>query len=116
MITTFFKLHFSRFRLKVITYRNHRKFQEKNFLNDLKEINIIMNEKGHHKKVPILLKKTYLAIVNKSALLKMRIVRGNQASFIAEKFLKAICNRSRLKDKMDKNSTEKKDNETCLSH
>ena len=40
MITTFFKLHFSRLRPKVITYRNYKKF-----LNDLKETNIIMNEK-----------------------------------------------------------------------
>ena len=45
MITTFFKLHFSRLRPKVITYRNYKKFHEEKFLNDLKETNIIMNEK-----------------------------------------------------------------------
>ena len=44
MITTFFKLHFSRLRPKVITYRNYKKFHEEKFLNDLKETNIIMND------------------------------------------------------------------------
>ena len=37
MITTFFKLHFSRLRPKVITYRNYKKFPEEKFLNDMKE-------------------------------------------------------------------------------
>ena len=31
MITTFFKLHFSRLRPKVITYRNYKKFHEEQF-------------------------------------------------------------------------------------
>ena len=30
---------------KVITYRNYKKFHEEKFLNDLKQTNIIMNEK-----------------------------------------------------------------------
>ena len=45
MITTFLKLHFSRLRPKVIAYRNYKKFHEEKCLNDLKETNIIMNEK-----------------------------------------------------------------------
>ena len=45
MITTFFKLHFSRLRPKVITCRNYKKFHEEKFLNDLKETNIIIDEK-----------------------------------------------------------------------
>ena len=45
MITTFFKLHFSRPRLKVITYRNYKKFDEEKFLNDLKEMNVRIDEK-----------------------------------------------------------------------
>ena len=45
MITTFFKLHFSRPRLKVITYRNYKKFDEENFLNDLQEMNVRIDEK-----------------------------------------------------------------------
>ena len=45
MITISFKLHFSRLRPNVITYRNYKKFREEKFLYDLKETNIIMNEK-----------------------------------------------------------------------
>ena len=45
MISIFFKLHFSRLKPKVITCRNYNKFHEEKFLNDLKETNIIMNEK-----------------------------------------------------------------------
>ena len=44
MITTFFKLHFSRLRPIIITYRNYKKFHKEKFLNDLKETNIIMND------------------------------------------------------------------------
>ena len=75
MITTFFKLHFSRLRLKVITYR---KFHEEKFLNDLKETNIIMNEKDPNHNYQSLTK-AFLTIVNKQAPLKKKIVRGNQA-------------------------------------
>ena len=37
VITTFFKLHFSRLRPKEITYRNYKNVHEEKFLNDLKE-------------------------------------------------------------------------------
>ena len=47
MITTVFKLHFSRLRPKLITYRNYQKFHEEKFLNHLKEINNIIDEKDH---------------------------------------------------------------------
>ena len=78
MITTFFKLHFSRLRPKVTTYRNYKKFHKEKILNDLKETNIIMNEKDPNQNVQSLTK-TFLAIVNKRAPLKKKIMRGNQA-------------------------------------
>ena len=106
MITTFFKLHFSRLRPKVITYRNYKKFHEEKFLNDLQETNIIMNEKDPNQNYQSLTKKI-LTIVNKHAPLKKKIVRGNQALFTTKEFQKAIYTRSRLKNKMDKNPTEK---------
>ena len=109
MITTIFKLHFSRLRPKVITYRNHKKFHEKKFLNYLKETNIIMNEKDPNQNYQPLTK-TFLTIVNKHASLKKKIVRGNQAPFMTKEFQKAIYSRSRLKNKMNKNPTEKKHN------
>ena len=45
MITTLFRQHFSRLRPKVITYRNYKKFDGENFLNDLKETNVRVGEK-----------------------------------------------------------------------
>ena len=76
MITTFFKLHFSRIRPKVITYRNYKKFHEEKFLNDVKETNIVMNEKDPNQNYQSLTK-SFLTIVNKHAPLKKKIVREN---------------------------------------
>ena len=106
MITISFKLHFSRLRPKVITYRNYKQFREEKVLHDLKETNIIMNEKDPNKNYQFLTK-TFLTIVNKHALLKKKIVRGNEAPFMTKKSQKVIYTRSRLKNKMNKNPTEK---------
>ena len=81
-------LHFLRLRTKVITYRNYKRFHEENFLNDLKETNIIMNEKDPNQNYQSLTK-TFLTIVNKHAPLKKKIVRGNQAPFMTKEFQKA---------------------------
>ena len=97
MITTFFRLHFSRPRPKLIPYRNYKKFHEETFLNDLNETNIIMNEKDPNQNYQSLTK-TCLAILNKHASLKKKIVRGKQAPFMTKEFQKAIYTRSRLKN------------------
>ena len=72
MITAFFKLHFSRLRPKSITKKNYKKFHEENFLNDLQETNIIMNEKDPNQNYQSL-NKTFLTIVNKHAPLKKKM-------------------------------------------
>ena len=102
MITTFFKLHFSRLRPKVITYRNY-KFHEETFLNDLKETNIIMNEKDPNQNYQSLTK-TFLTIVNKHAPLKKKIVRGNQAPFMTKEFQKGKQIRSFKKENCTRKS------------
>ena len=107
-------------RPKVITYRSYKKFHEEKVLNDLKETNIIMNENDPNQNYQSLTK-TFLTIVNKHGPLKKKIVRGNQAPFMTKGFQKAIYTRRRLKNKINKNPTEKKqrltkDNETCVSH
>ena len=106
MITTFFKLHFSRLKPKVTTYRNYKMFHEEKFLKDLKETNIIIDEKDPNQNYQSLTK-TFLTFVNKHAPLKKRIVRGNQAPFMTNEFQKAIYTRSRLKNKMNKSPTVK---------
>ena len=89
MIITFFKLHFSRLRRKVITYRNYKKFHEERFLNDLKETNIIMKEKDPNQ-IYQSLTKNILTVVNKHAPLRKKIVRGIQAPFMTKEFQKTI--------------------------
>ena len=104
MITTSFKLHFPRLRPKVITYRNYKKFNEEKILNDLKEMNVRIDEKGPNQNYQSLTK-TFLTFAIKHAPLKKRIMRGNEAPFITKEFQKAICTRSRLKNKINKNPT-----------
>ena len=94
MITTFFKLYFSRLRPKVIRYRNYKKFHEEKFLNDLKVTNIIMDEKDPNQNCQSLTR-TFLTFANKHAPLKKRIMRGNLAPFMTKEFQKAIYTRSR---------------------
>ena len=117
MITTFFKLHFPRLRPKVITYRNCKKFHEEKILNDLKEKNVIINEKDPNQNYQSLTK-TFLTFVNKHTPLKERITWGKKVPFMTKEFQEAVYTRSRFKNKMNKNPTTKKfikDNETCVS-
>ena len=65
-----------------------------------------MNEKDPNQNYQSITK-TFLTIVNKHAPLKNKIVRGNQTPFMTTEFQKAIYIRSRLKNKMNKNPTEK---------
>ena len=65
-----------------------------------------MNEKDPNQNYQSLLK-TFLTIVNKHAPLKRKIARGNQTPFMTKEFQKAIYTRSGLKNKMNKNPTEK---------
>ena len=65
-----------------------------------------MNEKDPNQNCQSLTK-TFLTIVNKHAPLKKKIVRGNEAPFITKEFQKEIYIRRRLKNKLNKNPTEK---------
>ena len=69
-----------------------------NFLNDLKETNIIVDEKETNQNYQSLTK-TFLTFVSKNAPLKKRIVRENQAGFMTKEFQKAIYTKIRLKTK-----------------
>ena len=65
---TFFILHASRLRLKVITYRKkHKKFHEEIFLSHLNETNIIIDEKDPNQNYPFYTK-TDLTFVNQHVL------------------------------------------------
>ena len=74
MITTFFKLNFSRLRPKVITYSYYKKFDKENFLNDQKEKNVRIDEKDPNQNYQSLTK-TFLTFANKHAPSKKGSVR-----------------------------------------
>ena len=74
MITTFFKLNFSRLRPKVVTYSYYKKFDKENFLNDQKEKNVRIDEKDPNQNYQSLTK-TFLTFVNKHAPSKKGSVR-----------------------------------------
>ena len=46
LMSSFFKSYFTRLRLKVITYRNYKKFDENVFLNDLQKLEIKLDEEN----------------------------------------------------------------------
>ena len=58
MIAKFFNLNFARLRAKITTYRNYKKFHEEKFFIDLKETNIIIDEKDPNQNYQSL-KKTF---------------------------------------------------------
>ena len=65
-----------------------------------------MNEKDSNQNYQSLTK-TFLTVVNKQPPLKKKIVLGNHPPFMRKKFQKAIYTKNRLKNKMNKNPTEK---------
>ena len=75
LISTFFKLQFSKARPKVINYKN---FDKNNFLNDLNNINVRL-DKENPNQCYNLLTNSFLEVVNKHASLEKKIIRGNQA-------------------------------------
>ena len=102
LISTFFKSHFTRLRPKVITYRNYKKFAENLFLNDLQKLDIKLDEKNSESSYSLISNK-FLEVVNKHALLKKKVLRGNYSPFVTKEFQKAIYTRSKLKNKINQN-------------
>ena len=102
LISTFFKSHFERLRLKVITYRNYKKFDENVFLNYLQKLEIKLDEENSESSYSLISDKL-LEVVNKHAPLKNTVLRGNHSPFVTKEFQKAIYTRNKLKNKMNQN-------------
>ena len=94
------KSHFSRLKLKVINYRNFKRF-----IVDVKNADFSF-ETDYLNENYSALTNTFSLIVEKHASLKKKIVRGNHAPFITKDLRKAIYTRSRLKNKYIKNPSE----------
>ena len=120
LITTFFKTNFSRLRPKVLSYRNYKNLIESKFLNDLNKTMISFDNENPNQNYNVLSNR-FLEVVNVHALLKTKIVRGNDAPFVDKQLRKAIYTRTRLKNKIHRNPSKenkmvyKKQRNFCVS-
>ena len=78
LLSTFSKSRYTRLKLKIICYRNYKNFNEKLFARDLENSNLVVNSDDHHEDY-VNLSETISKVVQKHALFKNKIFRGNHA-------------------------------------
>ena len=105
LICTFFKSCYDRLKPKIVYYRNYKKFNEANFLNDVKNCDFSLKTDDPNENYDFLTD-TFINIVNNHAPLKKKFIRGNQAPFMTRNLRKEIYTRSRLRNKFCKNPTK----------
>ena len=120
LISTFFKSHFIRLRPRVITYRHYKKFDENVFLNDLRKLEIKLDEQNSESSYSLSSNK-FLEVLKKHAPLKKKVLKGNHSPFVSKEFQKAIYTRSKMKSKLNQNPSRenvlayKKQRNICVS-
>ena len=120
LISTFFKSHFIRLRPRVITYRHYKKFDENVFLNDLRKLEIKLDEQNSESSYSLISNK-FLEVLKKHAPLKKKVLKGNHSPFVSKEFQKAIYTRSKMKSKLNQNPSRenvlayKKHRNICVS-
>ena len=105
LISTFLKPCCTRLKQKIIYYRNYKNFNEELFLKDLENLNLSANPDKLHENYINLLQKSP-KVVQKRALLKGKIHRGNHAPFINREFGKEIYKQSRFRNKFWKDPSK----------
>ena len=98
LISTFLRSQFCRLKPKKIYYRNFKNFNEKNFLEEVKNTDFRFNSDDPNENYE-LITNVFSNIVEKHAPLKKKFLRGNQAPLMTKEFRKAIYNRSKLRNK-----------------
>ena len=93
LICTFSKSCFERLKPKIVYYRNYKKFNEANFVNDVKNCDFSLKNDDPNKNYDFLTN-TFINIVNKHALLERKFIRGNQAPFMTRNLRKKFYARS----------------------
>ena len=101
----FLRSTFCQLKPKKIYYRNFKNFNEKNFLEEVKNTDFRFNSDDPNENYE-LITNVFSNIVEKHAPLKKKFLRGNQAPFMTKEFRKAIYNRSRLRNKFCKIPSE----------
>ena len=89
----------------MFTTETTKKFNEANFLNDVKNCDFNLKTDNPNENYDFLTN-TSINIVNKNAPLKKKLIRGNQAPFTTRNLGKEIYNRSRFRNKFGKNPTK----------
>ena len=98
MIISCLKTIFKKIPPRKIIFRDYKKFDKQNFLQDLDQ-QMIKGKFYKEKNMYESFADTFKASVNNHVPLKEKIVRGNSAPFMIREFRKTIMNRSRLKKK-----------------
>ena len=118
--STFFKSHFSRLSPKAIYYRNYKNFDESKFIEDLIYTDFSSQSDDPNENYSFLTTE-FSKIVEKHAPLRKKFIRGNHAPFMNKELRKAICTRSRLRNKFCKSPSKenealhKKQPNKCVS-
>ena len=89
----------------MFTIETTQKFNEANFLNDVKNCNFRLKTDDPNENYDFLTY-TFINIVNNYALLKKKFIRENQAPFLTRNLRKKIYTRSRFRNKFCKNATK----------
>ena len=108
MVLTMLRVQFKKLKPIQITYRDYRKFDQTQFLEDLSDAPFHLCEAlaNHGPSLAHdLLVKIFTEKVDKHAPLKKRHLRGNQVPFMTKEYSKAIMTKSRLRHKYNKTKT-----------
>ena len=95
LVISFMKSHHPRLKPKILKYRSYKKFDEKNFLSDVKLANFgvfVDPDQAYDNLVC-----TFKKLVDKHAPLKTKMLRGNSVPFMTRELRKGIYTRTRLK-------------------
>ena len=98
--------YISRLKPKINLYRNNYFDQEK-LVKDVKAADFSFSNNAPNENYSVL-SDTFLKLVDRHAPLKMKILRENHSPFISKEMRKAICTRSRLRNKFCKSPSERK--------
>ena len=107
LILSCLRAHFKRLPPKKIIYRDYKMFDEAKFLHDLDQ-EMIKGSFYQHEEAFAVFSSVFRDVVDRHAPLKQKMVRGNNAPFMTKQLNKAIMDRSRMKNRYLKWTSEKR--------
>ena len=105
LISTILRSQFCQLKRKKTYYASFKNFNEKNFLEEVKNTDFRFDSDDPNENYELLMN-VFSNIVEKHATLKKKFLRGNQALFMTKGFRKATYNRSRLRNRFCKIPSE----------